>query len=107
MQELRVATRDLVAPAAVPGYVRLTRRDRTLTDLRAWRLVFLSRSGARLAAAYAGWWLAGKSCIWHLDMRGMLVYLPEFTALLWLLPLAAWLRRRALRRLLGPHWSRL
>ena len=106
-RELRIALADLLTPAAVPGYAELGWRDRWLTDLRTLRVVVMSPGCRRVTVCYAAWWLAGKTAIWRADIVGLAAYTPELTALLWLLPLAALGRRRALRQVLGPYWSRL
>lgn len=106
-RELRLALTDVFAPAAVPGYAQLNWADRRRADWRALCLVLRAPGFPRVLAAYSGWLLLGKTLVWRADVVSLAQYLPELTALVWLLPLAARARRNALRRVAGPHWSRL
>ena len=91
----------------VPGYQCLSRPDRLRADSLAALHVLLSWQSVHVLAAVVIWLLLGHLLVWRLDLRGVSADLPFLTVHLWLLPWLAILRRRALRHVLGPHWTEL
>lgn len=91
----------------LPGYRQLDPLDRLRVDTRAAALLLCSADALHMAAALLVWLLAGHILVWNLDVSDIRAALPEASALLWLLPWLAIVRRRVLRELLGPYWTEI
>ena len=102
-----VALGDLVAPARVPGYAMCSRAEQLRLDARALSCLLRSPFGWRIFYLWVIWLLVGHLLVWHFDWRGLDATAPEFSGLTWMLPALAAGRRRALRQLLGQHWTGL
>ena len=103
---LVLACRDLwehqrFDPGSIPGYSSLNVSDRLRLDLQALRIFLCSAAAVRVSSALLIWQLAGYLLVWQLDVQGLGRVAPSLTALLWLLPAVAFIRRRILSQLLG------
>jgi hypothetical protein len=100
-----LACRDLweherFAVGSIPGYCSLTFSDRLRLDTKACGLFLRSAAAFRLFCLLIIWQLAGYLLVWRWDMHVMALAMPPLTALPWLLPAVAVLRRRFLGQLL-------
>jgi hypothetical protein len=86
---------------SIPGYSSLNFSDRLRLDLQSLRIFLCSAAAFRVCSALLIWQLAGYLLVWQLDAQGLSRVAPSLTALLWLLPAVAFIRRRILSQLLG------
>jgi hypothetical protein len=101
------ACHDLVDPAAVPGYSQCSPLQRWQLDWRALMLFCRDRYGQWVISLWIIALLAARIIAWHFDLgRPATDGLLLGSAAVLLLAVAVG-RRRALRRLLGPHWQGL
>ncbi len=110
-QILLLACRDLweherFASGGIPGYSSLSFSDRLRLDAKAFRMFLCSVAAFRVACLLVIWQLAGYLLVWRWDVQGLGVVAPPLTALLWVLPAVAVIRRGIIQRLLRPFGYR-
>jgi hypothetical protein len=103
--KLRAAAHSVAAHADVPGYRQLPAAARIRLNVLSLACFLGSAACARVFCALGTWLLVTYILIWSHDLRGPAAAALPSSALLWLLPWVAAIRRRQIARLLGGRWE--
>jgi hypothetical protein len=103
--KLRAAAHSVAAHADVPGYRQLPAAARIRLNVLSLACFLGSAACVRVFCALCTWLLVTYIVIWSHDLRGPAAAALPSSALLWLLPWVAAIRRRQISRLLGGRWE--
>lgn len=104
-RQLRAAAHNVVMHGEVPGYSQLPWHSRCKLNVLAFVVFLRSAACLHMLCAAVAWLLVSYILVWTHNLRGFAATALPSTALFWLLPWLAAIRRRQIGVLLDNRWE--